>query len=144
MTSSCGKNSAIWAGVGGAIVSGAGGVLKGKIPVGVFSHCGQSAPGASVGSTARHWRHIRKVSMINSSFLYRGDTGRKVTEMWLGLPQISKSPLNAARSLLVTSTSTSLLITSELAGTLRVRKTFPPMVLPAPTTVSPPRIVAPG
>ena len=34
--------------------------------------------------------------------------------------------------------------TREFAGTLVVRKTLAPMVLPAPTTVSPPMIVAPA
>ena len=35
-------------------------------------------------------------------------------------------------------------MTSELGATLSMINTLPPMVLPAPMTVSPPRIVAPG
>jgi hypothetical protein len=32
----------------------------------------------------------------------------------------------------------------EFGATFSIRNTLPPMVLPAPMTVSPPRIVAPG
>ena len=57
--------------------------------------------------------------------------------------QISKSTSLFLRSaLLMTFTLTSSWRTSERGGTLCMRKTLAPMVLPAPITVSPPTMVA--
>ena len=46
--------------------------------------------------------------------------------------------------LFMTFTSAASWMTSEWGGTLAVRNTLAPMVLPAPTTVSPPMMVAPA
>ena len=59
--------------------------------------------------------------------------------------QISKLPAAFFRSaLLMIFTFTSSGTTSEPGGTLCDKNTFAPMVLPSPTTVSPPIIVAPA
>jgi len=59
--------------------------------------------------------------------------------------QMSKLAGALARSLLLMIlTFTSSGTTSEPGGTLWARKTFPPIVLPSPTTVSPPMMVAPA
>jgi hypothetical protein len=57
--------------------------------------------------------------------------------------QICQSIAAAARSrLVVTDTRRSSMSTNESAGTLCIRNTFAPTVVPAPITVSPPTMVA--
>ena len=59
------------------------------------------------------------------------------------LPQICQSTAATVRSLLaVTFRRWSSMSTRDPGGTLCMRKTLAPMVLPAPITVSPPTIVA--